>query len=77
VGRQLVDRTAAGGVGPDPATFEASVSAVDATVVRTHYRAIRIDESFPKNAQDENGHRAQGRGEPDDSAEIGPRLRLT
>ena len=47
----------------DPATLEAPVSAVDATVVRPHYRTIRIDESFPKNAQDENGHRAQGRGE--------------
>jgi hypothetical protein len=50
VSRQLVDRTAAGGVGPDPAALEAPVSAVDSTVVRTHYRAVRIDKSFPKNA---------------------------
>ena len=77
VGRQLVDRTAASGVGLDPAALEAPVSAVDAAVVRPHYRTIRIDESFPKNAQDENGHRAQGRGELVSCADIGPRLRLT
>ena len=77
VGRQLVDRTAASGIGLDPAALEAPVSAVDAAVVRPHYRTIRIDESFPKNAQDENGHRAQGRGELVSCADIGPRLRLT
>ena len=62
MGRQLVDRTAASGVGLDPAALEAPVAAVDAAVVRPHYRTIRIDESFSKNAQDKNGHRAQGRG---------------
>ena len=53
-------RTAASGVGPDPAALEAPVSAVYAAVVRMHHRTVRIDQSYAKHAQDENGHRAQG-----------------